>query len=309
MSACSPKAATRGRAARFAAAPIAAPIAAPLAALALLAAGVAGCSGHTPQGQVVAVVNNQEITYQDLNAEARAEGQGAPADPKILLQKVISRVLLAQEAKNQGLDRNPAYPSDLKRLEQTLLADKLVQSTLKPPRQPAEAELQALMDAHPNIFKDHARIQLLETPLPAGIDLKSVQNLESMDALVLRLKELGSPVTPQSKTVDSADLDPGLAQKLASEPQGSLFLLQGQAQGQGMTVAIVVQAQTPEPLPDDAAHALAARLFAQQQTAAQIQAQVQRLKAAANIQYQPKFEPQQTNPGAAANAAAKPAGG
>ena len=37
---------------------------------------ISGCSPPAPTGQVVATVNGQEITVQDLEAEARAHNQG-----------------------------------------------------------------------------------------------------------------------------------------------------------------------------------------------------------------------------------------
>lgn len=49
-----------------------------VAAAALLALG--GC-GHAPKGQVVAVVNGQDITERELAAEARAAGRAPAAIP------------------------------------------------------------------------------------------------------------------------------------------------------------------------------------------------------------------------------------
>src|SRR5277367_6372562 len=77
----------------------------------------AGCSPHGPNGQVVATVNGQEITTQDLAAEARSSNQGGAATKQSLLQAVIGRVLLAQEAHALQLDQTPGYPSDVTRMQ------------------------------------------------------------------------------------------------------------------------------------------------------------------------------------------------
>ena len=64
-----------------------------------------GC-GKKATGQVVAVVNGDEITLDELNAELNNVNLPPSADKKLamrqLLQQVIDRRLLAQTAKEQG---------------------------------------------------------------------------------------------------------------------------------------------------------------------------------------------------------------
>jgi hypothetical protein len=60
------------------------------------------------QGQTVAIVNNEEITAGDLNSELTSASNLAGADTKqarvAVLQKLINRKLLVQQAKSDGLD-------------------------------------------------------------------------------------------------------------------------------------------------------------------------------------------------------------
>ena len=256
-------------------------------AVATLALALADCSDHKPTGQVVAIVNNQEITAQDLNAEARGEGAGRAADPKILLQKVVARVLLAQDAHKRGLDRYPGYPSDVARMQQTFLAQKLVQSTVKPLTSPTPQQLNAFMEAHPFTFKNRERIDLTELQIQGSDAVKSVQGIDSLSALTARLKMLNSPVKQQDRTVDTAELPPPLAAKLLSEPTGELFYVQGP----DVALAIVIKSRSPISAPEDQQAKLAARMLAEFTGQQQVNAQVEKLKGGAKITYQPRFAP------------------
>ncbi len=270
-------------------------------AVASLAVLLADCNGHTPTGQVVAVVNNQEVTTQDLGAEARADGPAAAsADPKLLLQKVIARILLAQDAHKRGLDRYPGYPSDIARLQQGFLAQKLVQTTVKPVTAPQPGQLSAFMDARPFMFKDRARLTLTEVQMPGADSVKTVQGIQSMSELISRLKALNVTYKQQDRTIDSAELPPPLAQKLASEPEGQLFFVQGP----DVALAIIIKSRTPISVPPEEENKIATRLLTEVSGQQQVNAAVEKLKSSAKITYQPRFAP--PAPGAKAPTPAAP---
>src|SRR3954463_10860400 len=62
-------------------------------------------------GQTVAVVNGDEITASELNAELASENASSSGTTQQAraqaLQNVIDRRLLAQQAKSQGFDKSP----------------------------------------------------------------------------------------------------------------------------------------------------------------------------------------------------------
>src|SRR5215831_14022696 len=93
---------------------------------------LAGCDkikhllGGKPSGQVVATVDGNEITTLELKAEM---GGFTARDPKIqkaaeqqVLQQIILRRLVADEARKQKLDKVSDYTIQVKRGEETLLA-------------------------------------------------------------------------------------------------------------------------------------------------------------------------------------------
>ena len=270
-------------------------------ALSLLAAGLTlqGCNAGAPKGQVVAVVNGQEITYQDLSAEARA-GRVQHADPKALLQKVLGRVLLAQDGHSRGLDRYPGYPSDIARLQQTFLAERVVQTRIKPPTaSPSADDVRAFMLAHPFIFANRMRVELDELHYQNGAGVKGLEQMSDLTEVTTRLKELSVPFDRQTHTVDTADLPAALAQRFTSSAPGQLTFIKTPTD----SIAMVVKGRTAVNMPDDQAQALAVRLMGQADTQKQIATMLTGLEARAKITYQKGFAP--TPPGAQPAGAAK----
>lgn len=89
------------------------------------------------KGTIVAKVNNQPVTLEDLDAEIESFNQEVPADrpaekintkdKKITYLKnvVIRRVIMAQAAADKGLDRKPEIERVLENLKQRILAAEL----------------------------------------------------------------------------------------------------------------------------------------------------------------------------------------
>src|SRR6478609_7469266 len=78
-----------------------------------------------PAGQTVAVVNNEEITSSDLNAELAGENASVTGTTQQAraqaLQNVIDRRLLSQQARSEGLDKSPDFLNQQRRATEDLL--------------------------------------------------------------------------------------------------------------------------------------------------------------------------------------------
>ena len=112
--------------------------------------------------QVAARVNGREITRQDLAAEERAQGRLVASTPALdVLEAVIARELLAQEAQRRGFTRSPNYPSDRKRADQQVLVNALLKSLPRPPA-PSAAQVAGFIADHPDAFDRRRRYTLEE---------------------------------------------------------------------------------------------------------------------------------------------------
>ena len=83
-----------------------------MAAIVLVAA-LCACGKKVPEGQVVAMVGNEEVTRRELTVEPEAAGlpPGPDAQPALtaLLDGVIARKVAVAEARRLELDRTPEF--------------------------------------------------------------------------------------------------------------------------------------------------------------------------------------------------------
>lgn len=91
-----------------------------MAALAVL---LAGCREKAPEGQVVAVVNGEEVTRRELATEPGAANGDAPqSELAAMLSGVVDRKLAAAEAKRLELDKTPRFVAQAERLQEVMLS-------------------------------------------------------------------------------------------------------------------------------------------------------------------------------------------
>ena len=101
-----------------------------------------------PADDVVATVNGQSITKQDLMMYSRQRGgdHSGSVDQQSLLNELVTRELLYQKAISSGLDKDPEIKAALENDTHTLLANVVIQELLQS-EHPSESELKAAYDA------------------------------------------------------------------------------------------------------------------------------------------------------------------
>src|SRR5690242_9094487 len=97
-----------------------------IAAMALTAMN-SGCT-RKAEGQTVAVVNGQEITAPDLNFALQqakipdsADNAQKNAARSQVLQQLVDRRLLVEQARKEGIDKTPEYLNQQRLADETLL--------------------------------------------------------------------------------------------------------------------------------------------------------------------------------------------
>jgi EpsD family peptidyl-prolyl cis-trans isomerase len=249
----------------------------------------AGCSQQAQtKGQVIATVNGKEITPQDLQSEARSNAALAQADSSVLLQRVIARELMAQAAHNQGLDRYPGYPSDIARLKEDFIAQRLARASIKPPAAPTAAELAKVMASNPYAFAQRETVTVDDiTMTPPEGSVQSLESLKYPSDVIGRLARLNTPYSRHTLTLDTAKVPAALAARLATAPLGEQFFVRSE----GQLAAMTVTARAPNAAPPEDATASATQLFQGAQVQQQLQALIGQLRAKAKIVYGNGFVP------------------
>lgn len=153
-------------------APVPRRLAVPVLAL-LAAASPASAAGEAPvpDGEAVALVNGEAITVADLFAQIGSMHMGVtepaggvkPPDPVGLLQRLIDARLIAQEARNIGLDELPEYKGRVERLRLDTLRGELSRRAVSGVTEGDRAEVERL-------FRDAVRELEIDSLLFAGAD-------------------------------------------------------------------------------------------------------------------------------------------
>jgi len=210
---------------------------------------VEGCSKE-PGGQVVAVVNNDEVTQQELREAAKAQGATGSVnltqDGPAILQQVIDRNVLADYAREQGLDRSASFVARRRQGEQSLLAALAIEKLVGPQRDPTQAEIDAYIRDHPTLFARREQLTLEQLRFPTLANPEEIRELTKPGSLALleaSLKQKGIAVTRSQSYVDTGTLDATVASQVVALPEGALFDISGG----GITLVSVVTARSPIP--------------------------------------------------------------
>jgi EpsD family peptidyl-prolyl cis-trans isomerase len=259
----------------------------------LLAFIVSSCE-RKPEGQTVAIVNNEEITAADLNAELTSENATAAGTTKEAraraLQKLIDRRLLAQQAKSDGLDKSPEFLNQQRRMTEDLLINMLVSRRVNTAQIPSPDEINRYEAGRPEMFANREFWTLEQVLYPLQKNPAVVAKLgaaASLDEITQILTANGIQFTRNTKKIDTVVFPHNIYTQIAGLKPGEPFI----APGSQRAVANVISAREPAPIAGDQARQIALSAMRREQVDTFLLDRVKNLKATAKIQYQPGFAP------------------
>jgi len=260
---------------------------------ALVALAVTSCQKKAT-GQTVAVVNGEEITASELNAELANEQVPGNTDNKqarnTALQNLINRKLLVQEAKTDGIDKSPEFLTRLARGTDDLLINMLMMRRVNTAQVPTPAEISQFEASHPEAFAGREIWSLTQIVYPRPKDatvLAKLNSAKSLDEVAKDLTAAGIQYTRADRKVDTAMFPYSLYKQIAQLPAGEPFI----ANGPDKSVASVISSKAPNATPSDQAGQIALTMMQRERTNQAIQDRVKSLRASAKIEYQPGFAP------------------
>lgn len=266
---------------------------------AVIALAVASCQKKA-SGQTVAVVNNDEITASELNAElanAKIPPSAATADVRNqVLQQLINRRLLDQQARKDGIDKSPEFLNQERRLEENLLINMLVSKQVNTTQVPTPAQISQYESEHPGIFakREIWTLDQVIYPLPKDASVLAKLNAAmTLDQVAQALTAAGIQFTKTTREVDSAVFPENIYSQIQNLKPGEPFI----ANGPDKAVASVITSRQPAPLPEDKAREVALNGIRKEQVDKFVDGRVKSLKATAKIEYQPGFGPPAKKPG------------
>jgi EpsD family peptidyl-prolyl cis-trans isomerase len=262
--------------------------------LAIVLAFIVSSCERKPEGQTVAVVNNEEITAADLNAELSSENVSTTGTPKDVraaaLQRLIARRLLEQQARKDGIDKSPEFLNQERRMTENLLINMLVSRQLNTAQVPSPEQVTQYEAGHPEIFKHEIwTLDQVIYPLPKDPALKAkLDAAKSQDDVIKALTAAGVQFTKATKQIDTAVFPHAAYMQIIGLKPGEPFIVPGP----GKAVSSVITARQPGAvIPDDRARQLALNGMRREQADKFLEDRLKSLKASAKIEYQPGFAP------------------
>jgi peptidyl-prolyl cis-trans isomerase C len=257
---------------------------------------VSGCQ-RKAEGQTVAVVNGQEITIPELNfalsqVPAAAEGDKNAVRSQVL-QKLVDRTLLAEQARKEGVDKTPDFLNRQRQLNEDLLISMLADRRLKTAQMPSDQDVETFIANNPQAFANRESWELDQVAYTTPTDPKiqsEIQNAHSIDALVAVLQQHQIAFTRGKNHVDTGTIPPGDYAKISKMPTGEPFAV---AFG-SKTIASAITTREPHPTPADNTKPAAVQAIRKNQTAKSIQDLLKSLRSTAKIEYQPGFAPKKS---------------
>lgn len=277
--------------------------AAVLACIAMSGCGMIGGGSKAPEGQVVATVNGEEITITELNREL---GGASPADPQqrkemeqAALQNIITRKLLTQSAKEQKLDKTPAYAQQKLQAEEGLMVSALQRKVASTVVNPTRADAEKFVSDHPNMFAQR-RVMVVDQVVFGKFDPKLMEEFKPLNTLeqieaVLTRENIDYQRT--TTVLDTLNAPEGLTETLMKLPAGEVFIF---PRGNAVFVNQIRENRVM-PFVGDRAITYAQAGLKQQRTQEALAKQVETIRKGADekITYNDKYKPEKPKPGAA----------
>lgn len=260
------------------------------AALVLLAAaGLSACGDKDKKpGQSLASVNGKEITILQLNEElqrAGAQSSQQAAASKQLLESLIDRQLLQNEAEKEKVDRDPKVMQAIERAKALIVAQAYMQKRIGAAVRPSKSEVEAYFTQNPQFFTQRKQFDMRQLILPTSAlndELKAViDGAKSLEDVAQWLDGHKVAYARSQVSRTSADLAPELSSKLASMAKGQLFIVR-----EGERSLLVSLADVKDsPVGLDAATPQIEQFLANKKSKDAADAELKRLRASAKIEY------------------------
>lgn len=259
------------------------------ALLILSTAGLCACGKKAPEGQVVAVVNGEEVTRRDLSSEPQSamtdKGEDQPQALGSLLNGVVDRKLAAEEARRLELDRTPQYVAMAKRLEEVMLSRTLFDRWAGEMPQPNQRAVAEYVKRNPQRFDGRKLflVDRIETAMSPG-QSQVLAPMQTSDAIAAYLDSHSQPYRRARTVLDSASMPLPLYRQLIGLKAGYPLALN---QGAGLVTLSVIEARdAPTPAAERSAEAATAL---KQQA---VQQKLATLRKSADVTFQPGYRPQ-----------------
>jgi EpsD family peptidyl-prolyl cis-trans isomerase len=255
--------------------------------------GTTACGEKTPEGSIVAVVNGEEVTLAELNHEASARNIGNVSEPAVkraLVEEIVNRKLLVQQAIDAKLDRSQNYLLSTKRANELLLAELMVKSLSNSRETPDDAAVEAFIRRTGGTPGKQTTFIVDQIVFPRPADPNVLRRIEATKTLQEVQQVLASASVPMRRMTmpwDSSAMPADLIGSLKRLPAGAVFVI---AAGNPL-VAGTVQSQSQTDVSEEQQRARAIQALQQEKAQRLLKTWLESSRRSAKMSFQTGYGP------------------
>ena len=197
------------------------------------AVGLSACGNKEKKvGQALVRVNGEEITVLQINDELRRAGVKADqqdAATKQLLESLIDRQLIMDEAKRNKIDRTPEVMQAIERAKVQIIAQAYLKSIANNITKPSKAEIDDYFQKHPEYFTQRKQYDIQQMVIATkdfSNDLKlAIESAKSLDEVAAWLDMHSVRYARGQLSRNTTDLPEQMVAKLKEMQKGQLFIV------------------------------------------------------------------------------------
>ena len=251
---------------------------------------LAGCGGDRAETttQVVARVNDTEITVSQLRAALVAKGveEPTPEATRQALEGLVNEQLIVNAALQAQLDRDPAVVQTIENARRQILARAYLDRVVFPKQAITAAEQAAYFKSNPALFAQRRVYQLTACTCPSGaLDGEALNALgaaASADAISAALAQQHVACATQTLTRAAEQLPLEQLPQFAAADVGDLIVQPAQNEE---TVLMLITGVQNSPLGFESAQPIIQQYLATLRNAASLDAHLKEARAAAAISH------------------------
>lgn len=239
-------------------------------------------------GQALVSVNGKEVTTLQLNDEIRRANIRADqleVASKQLLESLIVRQLIVEEAMRNKLDRTPDVMQARERANAQIIAQAYMQNIMSKVAKPSKMEIDDFFQKHPEFFAQRKQFDLTTVRIATkdlSNELKAIIDAaKSLDEIVVWLDKNKVEYFRNLVTRSTADLPSQMTTVLQEKSRDTIFIINEQEN----SLLIFVNAIKDNPITAIAAAPQIERYLVNQKYKEAVDAEIARLRATAEIEY------------------------
>lgn len=256
---------------------------------------IAGCDAKQnvtskDNAKVVAQVNGTKLTEDQVQiALQRIPNLDKTRTKEASLQiarSLVEQELLAQKAEQEKLTDDPKVKTMLETARKQVLAHAYMEKKLGPPDLPTPGEITAYYNQHPELFSQRKLYQLQEVAIKAPASeheaiRAQLAAAKSLNEFAGWLKSKNYPINATQEIKAAEQLPASLLAKLATMPDGQATIVTAP---EGLIILVLAGSQL-QPVTEAQAKPAIERLVQAQKRQEAAKQELDKLKAAAKIEY------------------------